>query len=88
MEKNQESDNSLIKKKGLIKIMKGAGIGRFGKGSLEAFEIRLKERTCRDIRALARRLEIEGRKTLKKEDISNLASIEREGGRTKDGFEI
>ena len=72
MKKNINSNNSLIKRNNLIILLKEHGIKRFNKAALKMLEQKIKEKTEIIVESLSRELILQGRKTLKEEDISSL----------------
>lgn len=76
MEKTSKSNNSLIKRTRLIEMFKKHGIERFNKAALDALERKLEEEAGLFAERLARKLVLEGRKTLKEEDVLVLAKSE------------
>ncbi len=69
MAKNLKSANSIIKRNQLIRILKTKGIKRFNKKALEKLEYLLEKKTEIYAELSARRLMIDGRKTLTEKDV-------------------
>ncbi|MEK6823425.1 MAG: hypothetical protein AABY06_00160 [Nanoarchaeota archaeon] len=85
MKNNKKIVNSLIKRNHLIKILKNAGIKRFNKEALKKLEKELENDAKRYATALARKLLIEGRKTLTKKEIRFIMGEKEE---KKEEYEI
>jgi len=69
MLKNKETNNTLIKRKGLLKLLRGAGIKRVNLKAIETFERKIAEDTLKLAELSKDRMIIKGRRTLLKEDI-------------------
>ncbi len=69
MAKNLKLQNQLIKKNKLIQLLKAKGIKRFNRKALEKLGRKLEEKAENYAELLARKLMLEGRKTLIEEDI-------------------
>lgn len=78
MEKKIKKANMLIKKKNLIIEMKKLGIKRVSMDSILPLEKYFKEKLSNLISALKEEMIINGRKTLKKEDIKKILEKEEE----------
>lgn len=85
MENNKKKDNALIKKNGLILMMKNFGVKRISPEALLLLEKYFKSLLEKSFRLLKQEIDINGRKTAKKEDI--LVIIEKLKSR-EDGWEI
>lgn len=72
MKEKIKLDNSLIKRNNLIILLKKNGIKRFNKDALKMLEQKLKEKAEILAELLSRKLMLEGRKTLKEEDVQSL----------------
>lgn len=69
---NNKSDNSLIKRKKLIELLKENGISRINKEAIKEIDLTIQEDIKKLSRRLAQLLLIKGKKTLEKEDILSL----------------
>lgn len=69
MAKNLKLNSSLIKKNQLIRLLKTKGIKRFNKKALKKLGRKLEEKAENYAELLARKLMLEGRKTLIEGDI-------------------
>lgn len=85
MQNNNKKINTLIKKNQLIKILKKEGIKRFKKGALKSLEQKIMEELKKDSQLMARRLMLEGRKTLTEKDVNAVMGVKNE---KESGFEI
>ena len=81
MRKNEKKDNILIRRK-LVLMLKKAGI-RSNKDSIKSIEKKIANELRKMIEKLKEELAIQGRKTLKKEDIEK---IDKEVN--KENFEV
>jgi histone H3/H4 len=71
MIKNNKMNNTLIKRKNLLVLIKKAGIKRVSKDALVSLEDYFKEELGILLNALKEEITIQGRKTLEKKDIQN-----------------
>lgn len=85
MEKNNKKDNALIKRKNLILELKKEGIKRVNLKAAIFLEQYLKKYLSDMAKLLKEETLIQGRKTLKKEDVEKI--LEKMKGEKK-GFEI
>ena len=72
MEKSNNKDNSLIKRKRLVIELKKLGINRASPQAISFLEHTLKKNLIKIIEILKEEMTIQGRKTLKKEDVKNV----------------
>ncbi len=72
MVKNKKKDNALIKRKNLILRLKNAGIGRVSVEGVLALERVLEKKLEGITEILKEEMIVQGRKTLKKEDVENV----------------
>ena len=87
MEKNKRKHNLLIKRNVALAILKERGIKRANKEAIETFGQKLEEKVRIWTKVLERKLMINGRKTLKKEDMLEIDLFEKKG-KEKEEFEI
>ena len=87
MEKNKRKNNPLIKRNVALEILKERGIKRANREAIEAFGQKLEDRARVWAEVLERKLMINGRKTLKKEDMLEIDIFEKKG-KEKEEFEI
>ena len=80
MIKNKEKANALIKRSNLVLEMKKQGIRRTSKDSILLLEKYLNDFLQDMLKMLKQEIIINGRKTLKKEDISNVLKKIKEAG--------
>ena len=85
MKNNADKNNSLIKRKQLTKILKKWGIKRFEKKALKAIEKKIIDELKEDSKLMARKLMLEGRKTLTEKDILSVIAAKN---KEKEEFEI
>lgn len=76
MEKNKKKDNTLIKRRNLVLLLKKAGINRISKQALEEIEIKARENLEKMAVLLKQTITIKGKKTLEKPDILDLKQDE------------
>ncbi len=72
MTKNTKKDKSLIKRKNLIKILNQNGIKRITKDAILTLEKNMEKHLEEILEPLKQETIIQGRKTLKKEDVENV----------------
>ena len=72
MTKNTKKDKSLIKRKNLIKILNQNGIKRITKDAILTLEKNMEKYLEEILEPLKQETIIQGRKTLKKEDVENV----------------
>jgi len=85
MKNNADKSNSLIKRNQLTKILKKWGIKRFEKKALRAIEEKIIDELKEDSKLMARKLMLEGRKTLTEKDILFVIAAKN---KEKEEFEI
>jgi len=85
MKKNKDYNNSLIKRKKLIILLKEGGIKRFGKEAIWALEKEIISKLKENSKLMARNLLLGGRKTLTKEDVAKVAAAK---AKEESNFEI
>ena len=78
MNKNRKKDNTLIKRKNLILMLKQAGINRVSEDALGEIGKALARYVEKLIPALKEELAVSGRATLKKEDIISIIRKRKE----------
>lgn len=78
MEKNKIKTNALIKRGNLIKELREGGIERANIKAVLSIEKYFKDSLENIIKALKEEIDIQGRKTLKKEDVEKVLSKKQE----------
>lgn len=79
MKNNQELNNSLIKRKNLIKLFNSKGIKRIGFGSLNLIEDKIEEDVLKLCSMLKEEMEVNGKKVLEKSDVENVINNLKKG---------
>ena len=85
MKNNADKNNSLIKRNQLTKMLKEWGVKRFKKKALKAIEEKIIDELKEDSKLMARKLMLEGRKTLTEKDILFVIAAKN---KEKEEFEI
>jgi len=78
MEKSNKEHNALIKRRNLLSLLKKNGILRINKEALNSLEKHIYKYLVKNIPKLKENMEINGRKTLKGEDVFILDEQKRE----------
>lgn len=78
MKKNKEINNTLIKRNNLIKLINKEGINRTSPEALIEIEKEIKTNITQIIKKAKENMIVNGRATLKKEDIESFDKIKKE----------
>ncbi len=88
MKKINKSDNTLIKRKNLISMLKKAGISRVSKEALEETERITKDYIDKMILFIKENMIVNGRKTLTREDVKKAVESIVQRGIKEESWEI